>query len=193
MSLETGLAKVFGLDGEDAWRRHANPWSVYTRIPIPLLLVAAIWSRAWIGWWSLVPIGAGAPVDGGQPAGVPCPRGRWTTGRRTRCSARRCGRERSKTAVPKRHRVAPLVLSADQRGRAALPGVGARRPRPVDDRIRARGPDGGQAVVPRPDGAAVRRGQFCRGTSSATNRSMKSSMRACRAGRMTNFVNPAST
>jgi hypothetical protein len=46
MSLETKLANLFGLHGEDAWRRHANPWSVYTRIPIPLLLVAAIWSRA---------------------------------------------------------------------------------------------------------------------------------------------------
>ncbi len=30
MSLESGLAKAFGLSGEDAWRRHANPWSVYT-------------------------------------------------------------------------------------------------------------------------------------------------------------------
>jgi hypothetical protein len=42
MSLEDGLAKAFGLRSEDAWRRHANPWSVYTRIPIPALLVAAV-------------------------------------------------------------------------------------------------------------------------------------------------------
>ena len=32
------------------WRRHANPWSVYTRIPLLLLFALAIWSRAWIGW-----------------------------------------------------------------------------------------------------------------------------------------------
>jgi hypothetical protein len=38
------------------WARHANPWSVYTRIPILPLLAVAIWSRVWIGWWALVPI-----------------------------------------------------------------------------------------------------------------------------------------
>jgi uncharacterized protein DUF6653 len=38
------------------WKQHANPWSVWTRIPILPLLVLAIWSRAWIGWWCLVPI-----------------------------------------------------------------------------------------------------------------------------------------
>lgn len=39
-----------------AWQRHANPWSALTRaIGFPLL-VLAIWSRTWIGWWSLVPI-----------------------------------------------------------------------------------------------------------------------------------------
>ena len=56
MTVESRLARAFGLSGVDAWRRHANPWSVYTRIPIPLLLTAAVWSRAWIGWWSLIPI-----------------------------------------------------------------------------------------------------------------------------------------
>ena len=30
---------------------------VYTRIPGPAALVAAIWTYAWIGWWSLVPVG----------------------------------------------------------------------------------------------------------------------------------------
>jgi hypothetical protein len=37
------------------WERHANPWSVYTRIPGLLLLTLALWSRAWLGWWSLIP------------------------------------------------------------------------------------------------------------------------------------------
>lgn len=41
----------------EVWRRHANPWSVYTRIPGLLLLTAALWSRAWIGWWCLLPTG----------------------------------------------------------------------------------------------------------------------------------------
>jgi hypothetical protein len=39
-----------------AWERHANPWSGWTRVATMPLLTLAIWSRVWIGWWSLVPI-----------------------------------------------------------------------------------------------------------------------------------------
>ena len=41
---------------DDAWRRHANPWSVYTRFAAIPPLVLALWSRTWIGWWCLVPL-----------------------------------------------------------------------------------------------------------------------------------------
>ena len=54
-AVEKSMAKAFGLDG-DASLRHANPWSVYTRIPAPAALVAAIWTYAWIGWWCVVPV-----------------------------------------------------------------------------------------------------------------------------------------
>lgn len=40
-----------------AWARHANPWSVWTRIPILPLLALAIWSRVWIGGWCWLPLG----------------------------------------------------------------------------------------------------------------------------------------
>ena len=49
------LAKLFGLAG-DSWTRHAHPASVWTRFSVLPLLAVAIWSRDWIGWWSLVPI-----------------------------------------------------------------------------------------------------------------------------------------
>ena len=52
---EAKLAKRFGLDG-DNWMRHANPVSVWTRFAVLPLLAVSIWSRDWIGWWSLVPI-----------------------------------------------------------------------------------------------------------------------------------------
>lgn len=39
-----------------AWARHANPMSVYSRFTCLPLLCLAIWSRAWIGFWSLIPI-----------------------------------------------------------------------------------------------------------------------------------------
>ena len=52
---ETRIAKLFGLSGGN-WMRHANPVSVWTRFAVLPLLAASIWSRDWIGWWSLVPI-----------------------------------------------------------------------------------------------------------------------------------------
>jgi hypothetical protein len=41
---------------DDAWRRHANPWSVWTRFAAIPAMLLAIWSRTWIGWWCLVPV-----------------------------------------------------------------------------------------------------------------------------------------
>ncbi|MGE4290748.1 MAG: DUF6653 family protein [Desulfovibrio sp.] len=38
------------------WDRHANPWSVYTRVPLLPLFALAIWSRVWIGWWAALPV-----------------------------------------------------------------------------------------------------------------------------------------
>ncbi|MDX8146084.1 DUF6653 family protein [Lentzea sp. BCCO 10_0061] len=51
------IAKTFGMNDE-AWQRHANPWSVWTRFAAIPLMLLAIWSRTWIGWWSLVAIAA---------------------------------------------------------------------------------------------------------------------------------------
>ncbi len=55
VTTDTRLARLFGLKGE-AWMRHANPVSVWTRFAVLPLLAVSIWSRDWIGWWSLVPI-----------------------------------------------------------------------------------------------------------------------------------------
>ena len=52
---EHRVAKLFGLEG-DRWMRHANPWSVGTRFAVLPLLALSVWSRDWIGWWSLVPV-----------------------------------------------------------------------------------------------------------------------------------------
>jgi hypothetical protein len=110
MSLESRLAHLFGLRGEDAWRRHANPWSVYTRIPIPLLLVAAIWSRAWIGWWSLLPVAVVLAWTVVNPRGFPAPRSFDSWASRSVLGETVWAR-RKETPVPARHRTAPLVLS----------------------------------------------------------------------------------
>ncbi|MEO9819374.1 MAG: DUF6653 family protein [Paracoccaceae bacterium] len=40
------------------WRRHANPWSGWTRMLTTLpLLCLAIWSRVWIGSWAFMFVG----------------------------------------------------------------------------------------------------------------------------------------
>ena len=53
--MSTKVTRAFGLEG-DAWMRHANPVSVWTRFAALPLLALAIWSRVWIGWLALVPV-----------------------------------------------------------------------------------------------------------------------------------------
>ncbi len=55
MDFADSVARTFRMD-DDTWRRHANPWSVWTRFAAIPAMLLAIWSRTWIGWWSLVPI-----------------------------------------------------------------------------------------------------------------------------------------
>jgi len=38
------------------WRRHANPWSVWTRFAAIPAMILAVWSRVWLGRWALVPV-----------------------------------------------------------------------------------------------------------------------------------------
>jgi hypothetical protein len=57
MSVMSRIASTFGMTDE-AWKRHANPWSVWTRFAAIPLAILAIWSRVWLGWWSLIPIAA---------------------------------------------------------------------------------------------------------------------------------------
>jgi hypothetical protein len=55
MTIERRIGSLFGLD-EEAWMRHANPLSVYTRNTALPLLVVALWARVWLGWWAAVPV-----------------------------------------------------------------------------------------------------------------------------------------
>ncbi len=55
MTVERKIANTFHMD-EETWARHANPLSVWTRFTVLPILILAIWSRVWLGWWSLAPI-----------------------------------------------------------------------------------------------------------------------------------------
>ncbi|MGI9507024.1 MAG: DUF6653 family protein [Geminicoccaceae bacterium] len=47
--------RLMAMDDE-VWARHASPWSVYSRFTCLPLIALAIWSRIWLGWWSLAPL-----------------------------------------------------------------------------------------------------------------------------------------
>lgn len=42
---------------DEVWARHANPWSVWTRVASLPFLLAAIWSHTRLGWLAAVPVG----------------------------------------------------------------------------------------------------------------------------------------
>lgn len=110
MTAESRIARVFGLDDE-GWARHANPWSGWTRFTTCLpLLILAIWSRVWLGWWSVLPVGiallwiwlnprAFGPARTDQP---------WIT---RGVFGERFWSNRGSVTIPQRHRVMPNVLN----------------------------------------------------------------------------------
>jgi hypothetical protein len=57
MAIANTIARAFSMN-ESAWRRHANPWSVWTRFAAIPVFALGVWSREWIGWWALVPVAA---------------------------------------------------------------------------------------------------------------------------------------
>ncbi len=55
MNIEEKIAKLFAMDNE-TWFRHANPLSVWTRFTVLPIFILSLWSRAWFGYWSFVPV-----------------------------------------------------------------------------------------------------------------------------------------
>ncbi len=110
MTIEQRIAKAFALD-ERAWQRHANPWSVWTRNTVLPLLIIAVWSRAWIGWWCLLPIAVALGWNWINPHLFPPPKHyrHWAS---RAVLGERIWMARREKPVPEHHRIAPHVLSA---------------------------------------------------------------------------------
>lgn len=49
------ISETFAMD-DATWKRHASPWSVWTRFATLPFLALAIWSRTWIGQWAWLPV-----------------------------------------------------------------------------------------------------------------------------------------
>ena len=110
MTFERRLADLFRMD-DDAWARHANPWSVWTRVVSLPLLMLAVWSRLWIGWWSLLPISGVILWLWINPRAFPPPRStdNWAS---KGVLGERVWLNRREVPVPEHHRLVPNILSA---------------------------------------------------------------------------------
>ncbi|MGW4080705.1 DUF6653 family protein [Streptomyces asiaticus] len=55
MPRENAAAAARVMSGE-TWKKHANPWSVWTRVAAIPVFELAVWSRQWLGWWCLAAV-----------------------------------------------------------------------------------------------------------------------------------------
>ncbi len=96
---------------DDVWDRHTNPWSGWSRLSIPPLIVLAVWSRVWLGWWCLVPVVVVVFWTWWNP------RAFRKTGNPENWMSKgvlgeRIWLARAKSPIPARHRRMPLILAA---------------------------------------------------------------------------------
>lgn len=109
MNLEKLIAAIFGMN-EEAWARHANPWSVWSRLTVLPVLIVAFWSRAWLEWWALLPIVLAILWTWQNPRLFTPPRStdNWAS---KAVLGERVWLNRKEVPVPERHRTVPNVLS----------------------------------------------------------------------------------
>jgi hypothetical protein len=108
-TLESGIAKLFAMSDE-TWQRHANPWSFWTRFTILPLLIIAIWSRAWVGFWSIPLIVAAVAWTWLNPRvfARPSSTANWAS---KGVLGERVWLNRNKVPVPEHHLMMPKILS----------------------------------------------------------------------------------
>ena len=111
-TFESRIAKKFKLD-EKTWMKHANPWSVYTRTSALPLLIIAIWSRIWLGWWSLILIIIAIIWIWINPRIFP--EVKYTDNWASRgVFGERVWLNRKKIEIPQHHKIMPNILNAIQ-------------------------------------------------------------------------------
>ena len=108
-TLESTIAKWFAMS-DDAWQRHANPWSVWTRITVLPILIMSIWSRAWVGWWALLLLMVAIAWAWFNPRifKKPSSTGNWAS---KAVLGERVWLNRKRIPVPTRHKILPNILS----------------------------------------------------------------------------------
>lgn len=109
MNLEKRIANIFRMSDE-VWQRHTNPGSVWSRTTALPLLVVAVWSRAWWGWWSLVPVAIALFWIWVNPRLFPKPAStnHWAS---KAVLGERVWSDRDRVPVPQHHRCVPHILN----------------------------------------------------------------------------------
>jgi len=113
VTVERRVARVFRLD-DAGWARHANPWSGWSRALTALpLLVLAVWSRVWLGAWSLAAVVAALAWIWLNPRafGPAADDSAWIS---KGVLGERLWAHRDQQPVPERHRIVPHVLNLAQ-------------------------------------------------------------------------------
>ena len=109
MTIEQKVARIFQLNDEN-WMRHANPKSVWSRFSVLPLLIVAFWSRAWIGWWALIPVALAMAWMFLNPVAFKPPKStrNWAS---KAVLGERVWSNRRDIPVPEQHRLLPSVLN----------------------------------------------------------------------------------
>lgn len=109
MTIERTIGDMFRMD-DATWLRHANPWSMITRTTGLPFLVAAFWSRLWLGWWAVLPVAFVFLWIWLNPRIFPAPQSldHWAS---KGVLGERVWLNRDVVPVPSHHRTAPNILS----------------------------------------------------------------------------------
>ncbi len=96
---------------ERTWQRHASPWSVWTRVATLPVLLLALFSHVWAGWWvAAAATGAVLIWSWWNPRLFPPPR-RTDTWPARATFGERLWLCRHHRPVPDHHRIVPHVLT----------------------------------------------------------------------------------
>ena len=101
--------RLMSMDDE-VWARHANPWSVYSRFSCLPLIVLAVWSRTWFGWWCLLPLAIALFWTWYNPRAFP-PSTRTDGWAFKGTSGERLFLARKQRSIPRHHEVAARILT----------------------------------------------------------------------------------
>lgn len=124
------IARLFAMS-DDVWARHANPWSVWSRVSTFPVLMLALWSHVWIGIaWGLVAVAAVSIWLWLNPRLFPPPRSTnsWAS---KAVLGERVWINRTRLPVPQHHVVAVNTISAVTAAGAILLVAGAILSEPI--------------------------------------------------------------